>query len=114
MVTVISTTYPRARTEHRCCLCYRTITKGEKYERQFNTFDGNPYVWKSCVHCTALAELYGPEWWDDGDGWNEDTVHSWEPDTIAGLRAKVMWQRGWTRRDGDLYPIPEAPEQVAA
>ncbi len=105
----ITVTRPRARTPHTCNLCVRVIQPGETYERQTNLFDGRIYTFKTCAHCQQLAALYLHEWWDDDAGYGPETVDSWEPATVTGLRHKVQWNRRWTRRDGQLYPIPETP-----
>jgi hypothetical protein len=46
----------KARKEHRCCACGRTIRAGEAYEHVWGIWDGEPSTYKTCSHCLALRE----------------------------------------------------------
>lgn len=109
--TVIASENPKARIEHRCGLCGRTIQPGEHYNRQRNIGDAGPYVFKACAHCHALTRLTtavdAANWW--GEGYTADDIAEWRPDTVWEARYRAQWRRRWRRRDGDLYPIPTAP-----
>lgn len=41
----------RARKEHRCDECGRTIEAGERYEYLWGICDGEQMVHKTCLHC---------------------------------------------------------------
>ncbi|GEL47427.1 hypothetical protein CHO01_25430 [Cellulomonas hominis] len=96
-----------ARTEHPCSMCGRTIRPGERYHRSSQVNDGHAYTWRNCAHCEVLSELL---WWldvpDPDYGLGADDVSEWEPETAAHLRLKALWDRGWTRKDGALHPVP--------
>lgn len=110
-VVTLSRTRPRARVEHTCMLCGRTIRPGERYGRQGNVFDGHAYSWIECDHCDVLSTVlwYDTDVWDEGIG--PDEAQEWEPDTFWGLRLKALYCRRWTRRDGSLCPIPRLIRQ---
>lgn len=105
-MTFSTDTHPRARTEHQCNDCHRTIRPGETYRRGV-VMDGTAWTWKECVHCEVLIDwLYrSNEVWD-GEDYGPDTFADWEPRTLSDLRLKANWRRKWTRRDGSLVPIP--------
>jgi hypothetical protein len=46
----------KARKEHRCCACYRTIRSGETYEHAWGIWDGEPSSHKTCHLCVELRE----------------------------------------------------------
>lgn len=108
MTILLGETQPVARTSHRCNLCNRVIHPGETYLRQ-RCIDGDPYVFKGCGHCLAaqaILDRIEPGWRDPYEGSGIDDFDEWYPSTVAGARIKVMWRRGWRRRDGSLYPVP--------
>lgn len=107
------TEYPRARKEHRCGECDRTIQRGERYRRTVQKFEGDVSAWKMCAHCEAAASylvehcngyLVG--------GVREDLEEHWNarvPDDRLFLgRAIVGMRRRWRRRDGSLMSPPRA------
>lgn len=98
-------THPTARKKHRCETCGRSIETGEKYHRYDGIYDGRANSWKDCGHCASLISIFNlPDIYDEGVG--PDAVEDWEPETVAGLRAKVYWLKKWRRPDGTLYPVP--------
>lgn len=104
---VLASENPVARIEHKCQLCYRTIEPGEQYNRQRNIGDDGPYVFKACAHCDAYVRLAGIANWAD-DGYAADDVWEYPPANIREARWRAMYRRKWRRRDGGLYPIPDA------
>ena len=105
MVQVLSRSEPKARTSHKCQMCFRVIDPGETYERQFNVFDGRAYTWKTCTHCQALMRLASIEYEAD-EGYSDETIDEWEPGDVWELRLKALWRKKWRRKDGSLYPVP--------
>lgn len=100
-------TKPMAQKKHFCQNCGRVISKGEKYYRYDGIYGGRASSWKECAHCAALItvfKLWDIYMYDEGIG--PDEIEYWEPESLAGLRAKVQWKRAWTRPDGSLYPVP--------
>lgn len=43
----------KARKEHKCSCCHRTIKPGEMYLVHFSVFEGNPESQKCCKECEA-------------------------------------------------------------
>jgi hypothetical protein len=105
----------KARTEHTCESCGRTIDPGETYTRQFAADDGMVWTYKECAHCTALVTLWAL-WEYAVDGYTTDTFTEYRDEirTIADARLWALWKRRWRRRDGTLYPIPVRPATEAA
>lgn len=46
----------KAKKEHRCCECGRTIRSGETYEHVWGVWDGSAGTYKTCGLCLALRE----------------------------------------------------------
>jgi len=46
----------KARAQHRCDECYRTIVPGERYERVRGVWDGTFSMYKMCPRCIALRD----------------------------------------------------------
>lgn len=49
----------RARKEHRCECCRRTIAVGERYARTFVVFEGEPDSAKACLACHRAIQRFG-------------------------------------------------------
>tara|TARA_R100001086_G_scaffold97043_1_gene48270 strand:- start:658 stop:990 length:333 start_codon:yes stop_codon:yes gene_type:complete len=52
MVTVLSTTRPKARKQHQCDSCCKPILPGTVYERQFSTDGGE--AWSHVAHIPCI------------------------------------------------------------
>lgn len=105
---VISQKSPRARKNHHCSLCHRLIGAGETYTRQVSVSDGRIWTFRECAHCARLDAEIGLAWLEDpygGEGYTEETVLNWEPETIHEARLKIGWRRKWRHRDGTLYHL---------
>lgn len=103
----------KARKEHRCDECGRTITVGEFYLYEGGVFEGDLQVYKTCAHC-----LVGRKWlWDNCGGHiftqvcEEIQEHAQEYPAIAFplYRFAVGVHRKWKSfRDDGLMPVPQA------
>lgn len=101
----------RARKEHRCEECRRTIEPGETYRFEAWVFDGTLDQQKTCAHCVAYAR---PWLLDNCDGWiyqamYEDIFEHFPHGTEEPLkcgRIIVGMRRKWRRRDGELMALP--------
>lgn len=56
IASVYSATQHKARKEHVCFECRRTIQPGERYESAFGIWDGRGDTFKTCSHCLSLRE----------------------------------------------------------
>lgn len=68
----------KARKEHVCYECCKTIQKSEKYEHVRGMWDGSFSTYKTCIDCLSLRKeffssgfIFG-QIWDDFDSFLED------------------------------------------
>ena len=62
--TNLSQSHPRARKEHRCGECRKTIVKGEVYLREVNIHDGQVMTDKTCQDCVSIRnEFFKDGYW---------------------------------------------------
>jgi hypothetical protein len=107
----------RARREHKCGECGRTIAKGEFYVRSSGKWDGLCNSFKHCEHCAVLAAwlerecggyMHGGIIEDIGEHLSEYRV----PAVGFSLaRLYVMAGRDWKRR-GQLVQVPPTPART--
>ena len=100
------TTRPRARKDHVCSDCGRTIGPGETYRRGAGFDDGTAWTWKDCAHCEALIGLYDLAW--DG-AYNDENFYEWATDghnDWSEVRDAAGYLMRWRTRSGALLPIP--------
>ena len=100
------TTRPRARTDHVCSDCGRTIGPGETYRHSVVFHDGTVGTWKDCAHCEALVDLYDIAW--DG-GYDDVRIHEWATDghdDWSKVRDAAGYLMRWRTRSGTLLPVP--------
>lgn len=114
----------KARKEHRCDECGRTIEPGETYRYWTTLFEGDISTDKMCAHCQGTLDLGAAltgcpkRWWwsmlhdlDPETGFVGNVLHDDEHHltqaqkrrmlrTVEGRKAK------WRRRDGRLRPVP--------
>ena len=50
-------TRPKAKKEHCCCECKKTINVGDEYVRITGKWDGVCRTYKTCLHCENLRHL---------------------------------------------------------
>lgn len=48
----------KARKEHKCCECHKTIQPGETYSYASGIWDGEPKSYKSCRGCVGIERHY--------------------------------------------------------
>lgn len=104
------TSHPKARKEHRCTDCGRTIRTGETYRRGAGFDGGTAWSWKDCRHCEFVLNEYDIAW--DGE-YNADTFHEWSGDgfqDIAEGRLQAGYRKQWTTAGGNLWPLPSDVE----
>lgn len=106
----------RARKEHRCSECGRTIAVGESYQYIVGKSEGELCDSRCCAHCRVAREwlsvqchgyLQGGVQEDIDEhaqlGWLDGGLlpHVWLLRMVVGMR------RGWQRFDGHgLMPVP--------
>lgn len=102
----------RARQEHPCTECGRTIHAGEHYEFVKGLGDMDQWVhYKTCAHCQAAREWLQRECGgyvftevleELEEHWDDDTLYRsfWLARVIAGM--KHQWHDG-------RIPVPESP-----
>ena len=106
--------HPKARKEHRCGECSRTIAKGERYWTQGGITDDQEFQWhKTCEHCAAASK-----WLEVVcDGWIFNARFADLYNHVAGderyLRSRpltrlVRWMRAdWSDKNGDLRSLDD-------
>lgn len=111
----------RARKDHTCTECKRTIKKGENYEYVMGKWDGHIEVYKTCYYCQIARNWLSIHC----DGWCytgilEDLEDHWreyasEYRTTELGRLIVGMKNQWTRRNGKLMKLPTVvPEKKSA
>lgn len=97
---------PKARKEHRCCECGKTIRIGERYERYAGKYDGDFCSIVTCLICAEIADafycdsrLYGGGLWE---GMHEimGELKSSCFDKLQTPEAKAELQRRWMEWKG--------------
>ena len=115
-------TVKRARQEHHCDECRRTIEPGESYQRTRAIWEGEPIVTKACGHCVAAREwlvrvcrgfVHSMVLEELREHWDHSELYRswWLGRAIVGMRRK------WRRKDGTLMPVlgePPVPRPQAA
>lgn len=116
----------KARKEHRCQECGRTIEPGERYRYWCHVggeFSEGKQTDKMCAHCWGTIDL-GARLTGCPRYWFWDKVHDLDPDDggfvgdilvnhdlafadrFRMLRTVVARKSQWRRKDGSLFPIP--------
>lgn len=113
MVTLLAENDYKAKKDHRCAECGRTIHAGESYHRDTFIFEGRRQSHKTCGHCMVARN------WLRGEcgGWvytavEEDVrehCHSGHRYAYGVYRLAVGMRQKWTRRNGSLMSIPAMP-----
>lgn len=72
--------WQKAKKQHRCCECYRTIQPGEKYKIEVNKYDDGLDSFKTCIDCMSVRSamfcdfLYGEIWEAVGEQIRDDGI----------------------------------------
>ena len=93
---LISSKITKARKEHACDYCGKTIKVGEEYDYAKCVSEGYLYVWKACLQCLEFIDKFKIEG-DDGIG----------PDYIQDAVNNEFSCRGLDKGDMEAY------EQIA-
>lgn len=98
----------KARKEHVCSDCRRTIRVGETYRHGVGFEGGKLYSeWNDCRHCLFVLHGYDLAW--DGE-YSPDSFHEWatsgEYQDLGELRMQAGFRKGWTTAQGNLWPLP--------
>lgn len=111
----------KARKQHRCQDCHRTITAGETYHRSAGSHYGDFWHWISCAHCEALRLIVGrihPDFAYDEDGFNlpdwvseygshPAEVHYLDKSNALSIYRWSKWFQGrWSDKNGVLRAVP--------
>lgn len=102
---------PTARKQHTCSECGRTIRVGETYENACLLYDGTKSTSKTCVHCQEVRRWLSRECggWCYGGVEEDIAEHAHEGYGWPVARMAVGMRTHWTRRDGNLLPLPKQP-----
>lgn len=112
----MSSSTPRARKEHRCGECRRTIKVGETYLRDAGKCDGDVKTLTTCAHCARAQEwlvkqcngfVYSDVGNDLAEHFAEGYSHPWMAEMVEGLR------RDWALEDGTLMAVPASAPAAA-
>lgn len=97
--------HPKARKEHTCSMCRRTIYVGEHYMLGKGIEPGQIWSWRECLHCEPLFQFLYRQFGDEC--YYAEFAHEWDPMNLAEMRVMAQWRMKWQRKDGGLQPIPE-------
>lgn len=104
----------KARKDHKCDECNRTIKKGEEYRFTTGALDG---YWNSnhvCHHCTFATRWLWTNCYGYVDGGVhediqyhlEEEIRPGHPCFYAMARVFVGMNRRWKSKSGELMPLP--------
>jgi len=95
-----------ARKKHSCYECFKGILPGEKYEYTSGIWEGSPAVYKTCLDCKSIRDIffdsftYTEVWSDFQDEFEYSNTNIPESCIAAltpGARARVcgLIENGW-------------------
>lgn len=108
-VDLLKTRQTKARTQHRCAECARTIEAGETYLYEAWIYEGGFDTHKTCSHCQAarrwLLEVcsswqYGAVHADLCEHWDEEPIYR-----SLGLGRLIVAERTQWERNGELLSV---------
>jgi len=59
--TLLSSSRPTARKDHKCSECHKTITKGTQYLKETIVYD-NISTYKTCPTCESIRRVFFHSW----------------------------------------------------
>jgi hypothetical protein len=108
----------KARKEHKCSECGRTIAIGEIYRHIWGVWNGDSHTFWWCSHCIAgqqaAAALTDCDCYCFGGLWDQFWEDCRDHKSFALYRLLIGEQRKWRirrgPRAGQLMPIPLVPQ----
>ena len=104
---ICNTRWPKAKKEHKCCECNRTILIGEEYERSSGKFDGSFWDEKTCNECAEIRIAFTCEVPPPfGELWSEITEYAFPNlntscfDRLDTPAAKSFLRERWLKWKG--------------
>ena len=67
-------TVRKAKKEHKCGLCCRTIAKGERYQYESGNYEGEMYNNKTCADCVPVQQAFFDRRKDLLDGYTAENI----------------------------------------
>lgn len=113
MAEVLTQKDVRARKEHRCYECRRTIAKGEQYRYETYLADGSISNLKTCRHCLRVREWLLRECGGFLCEAMLEDIEEHAQEEGYGVGVKMMaigMRRRWKRRNGTMWPLPSIPK----
>lgn len=110
-VSMIGDEWRKAKKEHRCKECKRTIEPGERYSYETFHWDGEFHVHKTCEHCIVVRDWLQAECggWLFGGVEEDFDEHSNKYGRADLLRISVGMDWKWCGPSGRLLPVPAMP-----
>jgi hypothetical protein len=91
-----------ANKNHICCECGKTILTGEKYEYVWGVWDSESQVYKTCMDCKSVRDVFFSSWtyaqlWEDFRDCEFEIPESCIAELTPSARAKVcgLIEDGW-------------------
>lgn len=83
----------KARKDHKCCECRRTIEKGEKYFYESGIWDHGPDSFKTCQECYQIRESFFCDF-SYGELWDElfNNIHELNMDKVVELPVNAKYK----------------------
>lgn len=113
MVNLLGEATHKARKQHRCAECRRSIEPGETYHVDRYIFEGKLTHHKTCAHCMVVRGWLQ----DECGGWVytgvEEDIREHAESGHYGFgvgRLAVGIRLNWRRKDGRLMPLPHMPK----
>ena len=78
MLEFYTETKPKARKQHKCDLCGKTIEPGEKYHCFTGKYDGKMFTDRTCLPCSGMISAYCDKC--EHGGWADDDCEYLEED----------------------------------
>lgn len=114
---VLQSAMRKARKEHRCSECRRTIQPGEQYQYDVTLYEGSMDTNKTCAHCMVarawLLENCGGYIYGEVIEEVQEHGEEYRQLRIPLYRVAAAARRKWQRFGGGLMPIPAPPPNIS-